>query len=383
MGRSGAGPAVTLCRDPRAFSRLGPDWDGLWRRCSSATPFQSHAWLDSWWRSYGGRGRLRTVLVHQDGRLIAAAPLMLVHRPMPLLVLLGGAVSDYGDVLVDDDRAAPAVEALAAGVRRAARRAVVDLREVRPGAAAELLYESWQGGRRRLADSVCLELPAVPMAELVQRLPAHRAQRVRAKLRRIDALKIEDRTVTEEEVPDAMAHLLRLHELQWRGRGVTVEHLRPRFAEHLVRATRRMVRDGEADLTEYRREGEVVAASVALFSGGLTGCYLYGADPGLREHKVDVAAMLLRHDADAAARAGRRAVSLLRGDESYKNHWRPEAVASRRLLMAPAALEPVLGLHAARSDWRDRAAGAVNSRFPAARRWRARLNDWRAGPPPR
>ncbi|GLF94351.1 GNAT family N-acetyltransferase [Streptomyces yaizuensis] len=378
MGRARAGLEATLCRDPRAFALLRSEWDALQRRCSSATPFQSHAWLESWWLSYGGRGRLRVVLVRLDGRLIAAAPLMLVHRPLPLLVLLGGPISDYGDVLVDDGHQGCAVAALERGLRRAARHAVVDLREVRPGAAAERLYESWRGGKRRLPDSVCLELPAAPMDELVQRLAAKPAQRVRAKLRRIDALRIEGRAVPEAEVPDAIGHLLRLHELQWRGRGVTVEHLRPRFAEHLLRATRRMVRDGDAALTEYRRDGEVVAASVALHSSALTGGYLYGAHPGLREEKVDVTAMLLRQEAELAARTGRRVVSMLRGREPYKSHWRPEAVGNQRLLMAPAALEPVLRLHTARAAWRDRAAGAVAARLPAAQEWRARVNDLRA-----
>ncbi|MGW6461833.1 GNAT family N-acetyltransferase, partial [Streptomyces sp. NPDC055078] len=360
-----AGLTATLCRDQREFAGLRQEWDDLHRRCSGATPFQSHAWLDSWWLSYGTGGRLRIVTVRRDGRLIAAAPLMLVHRPLPLLVLLGGTISDYGDILVDD-HADSAITALERGLRRAARHRVIDLREVRPGAAAERLYESWTGAKRWLPDSVCLELPAEPMDELIKRLPAGRAQRVRAKLRKADALKIEDRAVTEHEVPDAIGHLLRLHELQWRGRGITVEHLRPRFAEHLVRATRRMLRDGNASLTEYCRDGEVVAASVSLLSGQLSGGYLYGAHPGLREQKVDIATILLRHDMDHAARTGRRVVSLLRGAESYKNHWRPTAVTSRRLLMAPHALEPALRLHAARAALRDRAAGAVQTRFPAA-----------------
>ncbi|MEO3976054.1 GNAT family N-acetyltransferase [Streptomyces sp. CAU 1734] len=379
MGRPPGGVTVSLCRDPREFSRLRPDWEELHRACSAATPFQSHAWLDSWWRSYGVPGRLRTVLVRLDGRLIAAAPLMLVHRPVPLLVLLGGTISDYGDILVHDDHADRAVAALEHGLHRAARRAVIDLREVRPGAAAERLYERWRGGRRRLADSVCLELPPVPLDELVKRLQAGRAQRVRAKLRKINALGIEERVVPEPEVPGAVAELLRLHELQWRGRGVTVEHLRPRFAEHLARATRRMVADGSAALVEYRYEGEVVAASVALLSSTMTGSYLYGSDPGLRERKVDVATMLLRHDANLTARTGRQRLSLLRGAEPYKNHWRPEAVVNQRLLLAPAALEIPLRLHTARAAWRDRAAGALNARLPAGRRWRARLKDWRAG----
>ncbi|MFH8614101.1 GNAT family N-acetyltransferase [Streptomyces sp. NPDC017979] len=377
----GADLAVTLCRDERAFARLRPEWDDLQRRCSTATPFQRHAWLESWWQSYGTRGRLRIVLVRRAGQLVAAAPLMLVHRPMPLLVAIGGGISDYADVLLDDTdelSAGEAVDALARGLRRAARHAVIDLREVRPGAAAQRLYARWTGARHRRADSVCLELPAMPMDELVKRLPTARAQRVRAKLRRIDAQAIEGVSVGEQRVPEAVGHLLRLHELQWRGRGVTAEHLRPRFAEHLVRATRRMVRDGEAALTEYRMDGEVVAASITLLSDELTGGYLYGAHPRLREHKVDVATMLLRHEADFAARTGRRVVSLLRGAEPYKNHWRPEAVANQRLMLAPRALAPVLHLHATRADWRARASKTVARRVPHARAWRARARAWRA-----
>ncbi|WP_327325757.1 GNAT family N-acetyltransferase [Streptomyces sp. NBC_01210] len=369
--------SVRLCRDPRDFAGLRPEWEALQRRCATATPFQSHAWLLSWWLSYGRGGRLRVVLVRRGGRLVAAAPLMLVHRPMPLLVPMGGQISDFGDILVDDEHAEIAITGLERGLHRAARHAVIELREVRPGAAAQRLYEAWTGARRRLTDSVCLELPAVPVEELVKRLPTVRAQRLQAELREIDALKIESYAVPEHEVPAAVDHLLRLHELQWRGRGVAQEHLKPRFAEHLARATQRMVRAGEAALTEFRLDGEVVAAHVALQSGYLTGGYLHGAHPGLREKKVDVATMLLRHDAELAARTGRQVLSLLRGDEAYKSHWRPRAVINQRLLLARSGLEPALRLRAAQAGRRARAAGGVDTRFRGARWWRARLDDWR------
>lgn len=213
----------------------------------------------------------------------------------------------------------------------------------------------------------------------MKRLAASRAQRVRAKLRKLDALRIEERTVTEHEVPDSVRELLRLHELQWRGRGVTPEHLRPRFAEHLTRATQRMVRDGDAALTEYRLDGAVVAANVTLQSPRLTGGYLYGADPQLRTRKVDVATMLLRRDARHAAETGRSVISLLRGTEPYKCHWRPAVVTNQRLLLAPSALAPVLSLYAAQLAGRERAAGTARALVPVVREWRARIGNWRAG----
>ncbi|NED18470.1 GNAT family N-acetyltransferase, partial [Streptomyces sp. SID9913] len=85
-----------------AFDALAEDWTRLYRRCATATPFQSHAWLSSWWHTYGRPGDLRLLLVRAGGELVAAAPLMRVRRPWPALVTLGGAVSDYGDVLLDD-----------------------------------------------------------------------------------------------------------------------------------------------------------------------------------------------------------------------------------------------------------------------------------------
>ncbi|MFE2526750.1 GNAT family N-acetyltransferase [Streptomyces sp. NPDC059382] len=369
--------SVTLCRDPRQFAALEEPWNRLVRGCPTATPFQSHAWLHSWWLSYGKEGRLRLVLVRRGEELVGVAALMLVHRPLPLLVPLGGGITDYFDVLVAPEHAGQVVPALARGLHRAARGAVVDLREVRPGAVAETLFREWPGARARLTDSTCMELPALPFDELVRRMPSSGAQRVRAKLRKTDAAGIEEHDVTEQEVPRAVRTLLRLHEKQWRGRGVTPEHLKPRFAEHLTRAVRRMVRVGEGRLTEFRLDGNVVAANVTLLSSALSGGYLYGADPDLRDRKVDIATLLLRHEAGRALAEGRPVVSFLRGNEPYKNHWRPETVVNQRFLLATNALAPLLRLHESQVSGRERAVDALREAMPAARDWRSRLNELR------
>ncbi|MFL9656189.1 GNAT family N-acetyltransferase [Streptomyces sp. PB17] len=337
------GLTVELVTDEDAFAALAPQWRRLYGRCAAATPFQSHAWLLSWWRSYGSAGRLRLVLAREGRELVAAAPLMSVRSPVPALVPLGGAISDYGDVLLDDERSPDAEAALTAGLAALARTALVDLREVRPGAAAERLYARWRGPRYRLADSLCLELPALPMDGLVARLPSAKArQRVRAQLRRLDALGVKSRPVLPDEADAAVRRLLDLHRLQWRGRKVTGEHLRPRFREHLARAVAPMVRTGDAVVTEFRMADEVVAVDVTLLSHRLAGGYLYGAHPRLRERRADVAVMLLDACAEYARAPGRSTLSLLRGDEPYKHHWRPERVPNQRLLMARRRTAPLL-----------------------------------------
>ncbi|GAB2743298.1 GNAT family N-acetyltransferase [Streptomyces bullii] len=339
---------VELCTDDREFAALAPAWERLYRSCDAATPFQSHAWLHSWWTSYGTPGRLRLLLVRdsdtpgEQGELRAAAPLMLVVRPVPRLVPLGGAISDFGDVLLDDGHAGPAAAALSDALSAAAGTALIDFREVRPGSAVERVYEQWRGPRLRVRDSLCLDLPAVPMEQLVARLPGAKARRARANLRKLTALGVTRRTAPPDEVGAALRRLLALHRLQWQDRGVTPEHLRERFAAHLVRGVGSLVRSGDAVVTEFLLDGEVVAVDLTLLAPRLAACYLYGVHPLLRERKADIAVMLLDACAQHTVTGGCGALSLLRGDEPYKRRWRPEPVVNQRLLLARRRTVPLL-----------------------------------------
>ncbi|GGV18012.1 glycosyl transferase family 1 [Streptomyces spectabilis] len=361
MTAAGGRMTVELCVREEEFERLGAPWGRLYRSCHAATPFQSHAWLSSWWQSYGTRGHLRVLLVRDGEDLVAAAPLMRARGPLPVLTPLGGAISDFTDVLLDE-AAEGSLRALTEGLAGLASGALLDFREVRPGGCVERVYARWRGPRHVVDDSPCLELPPLPMEELLARLPTPRAQRTRAKLRKLAKLGVESHVVPAEDVPDSLRTLLRLHQLQWQGRKVTTEHLRPRFREHLIRSVRPMVAAGEAVVTEFRLDGEVMAADLTLLSGGLAGGYLYGAHPLLRERKADVATMLL--DACTRHTAGERprTLSLLRGTEPYKRHWRPDPVVNRRYLLARTGTAPLL------------AAAATSA---AARRWGKRLLDAR------
>jgi hypothetical protein len=366
--RGGAPLTVHVHRDEGDFAALADEWDELFARCRTATPFQSHAWLYSWWLSYGTPGRLRIATVRGDGgRLLALAPLVLTYRPFRVLVPLGGAITDFCDVLLDDAWADPAAAALGEALHGLARTAVIDLREVRPGAAAERIFAQWPGPRRQLTDSLCLELPGRPVADLVGRLPSQTGQRVRAKLRKADKLGIVARPVPEDEVPAAVRRLIALHGRQWAGRGVNPEHLSPRFAEHLTRAVRAMTARGQARVTEFHLDGGLVVSDLTLVSPRLAGGYLYGAEPALRDRKVDVSAILLRNGAEhfGPGSPPDAALSMLRGTEAYKSHWRPEPVHNKRLLLARPALRPLLVLQVTRAAARRTAARAV-------KRWRAR-----------
>ena len=97
-------------------------------------------------------------------------PLLLLVRSRCPLVSLGGSISDFGT----------SSTTTSARIRRrprsprwraAARTALIDFREVRPGAAVEQVYDRWRGPRRRVRDSVSWSRPAASTDRSAQTAP--------------------------------------------------------------------------------------------------------------------------------------------------------------------------------------------------------------------
>jgi CelD/BcsL family acetyltransferase involved in cellulose biosynthesis len=353
--------------DDGALTRLAGEWEHLYRRCSTATPFLSHAWLDSWWRSYGRRGALVLVLVRRGGRLVAAAPLFRQRRGgLAVLAPVGVGVSDFGDVLLDDSCAEDAAHRLVRELVEQSRGHVIDLREVPPLAAAWRLAQAWPGRTWLLPDSTCLELPASPIDEIVGTLPRSSARSRRRKLRRIEAVGVEQHLADGRAAAAEVTAMLRLHRAQWHGRGMTAEHGRARFSAHLARALPTMVERGQAAVAGHRLDGELVAVETLFIGREAVYAYLYGFHPRLRR-RLDVTQLLLSHDLPFTRRLGRTTLSLLRGDEPHKRHWRPRESRNHRILLAGENNVPAR-LYAGGLRGRNRLATTVKTRLPALAR---------------
>ncbi len=80
------------------------EWNELYRNAPLATPFQSWAWLYSWWEFYGEDCQLRIIAVRDGHLLVGLAPLMLQRRwGFGRLLFVGGCeidITDYLDILV-------------------------------------------------------------------------------------------------------------------------------------------------------------------------------------------------------------------------------------------------------------------------------------------
>jgi CelD/BcsL family acetyltransferase involved in cellulose biosynthesis len=313
---------------------LRPEWTDLFRRCGSATPFQSYAWNRAWWNAYGRPKRLRVVLVRRGGMLVAAGAFMRAWRGgCAVLVPVGGAFSDFLDVLADDACRAEAVAEFARVLTTMPGWHAVDFPETRPdGVATELAAH--MNSRVRDA-SLCLEIAAQEFQTLVRDLPAHARKTVKRRVNQLAKLGVDVREVGPEQAERSTVELLRLHRDQWQGRAVNTEHLKPAFAAHLTSAVPTMIADGQAVLLEYHLDGAHVASNLVVVGTDLAGGYLYGADPSLRD-KLDVTTLLISTTLPVAARNGCAVMSMLRGAEPYKQRWRPAEVVNRRVVLVRA-----------------------------------------------
>ncbi|MGY1805918.1 GNAT family N-acetyltransferase [Blastococcus sp. SYSU D00669] len=366
-----------VVRDQAAFDALAGEWAALYAAAPAATPFQSHAWLSAWSRAYCPPGRLRVVLVREGARLVAAAPLHLVRRgPWPVLAPLGDPISDFTDVLVaaGSDSALPA---LARAVVAEPGWWLVDLPQVRPSSAAQRWAAAWPGRVSRSPSDTVLELPALPLPELLARVPSKTGNVLRRKLRKLEASGVKATVVPPHEARDAVGVLLRLHAEQWAGRGINPEHLSDRFAGHLLEAVPRMVADGSAAVVAYSVGGEVLGCQLDLLGHDFLGYYLAGISPRLKQ-LIDVASMQVGNDVELARAAGLPRYSMLRGTEDYKLRWRPDVVPNQRLLLGRPGVLGARGYpHLVRG--RTAAVRFAKDRAPWARTVRDRLAGWRAG----
>jgi CelD/BcsL family acetyltransferase involved in cellulose biosynthesis len=335
-----------------ALERLRPEWALLWERCPAATPFQSPEWLLPWWRRLG-RGRLRTLALRREGRLVGLAPLF-VHRyfglPLRRLSMLGTGVTDYLDFLLPPEIARSGAEQILGYLASdCSGWDFMDFQQIPPGspllsAAAPSPLKASLG-----VQEVCPVLPLLPLPASGGGLPETVPSRLRANLRyyrrRLEKeTEARFETADRESLPELLEGLFRLHEERWKRRRLpgVFSSSKVRGFHHEV--AEGMLAAGRLRLHGLRVEGELKAALYCFQSGGRGYYYGGGFDPGLA--RFSPGTLLTGFAIEDAVRGGAREFDFMRGDEPYKYLWGAQDRQNHRLLVwrpsFPGSLAPFL-----------------------------------------
>lgn len=332
---------TAVIRDARGFAALEEEWDDLYHHSPRATPFQSWAWLYSWWESYGDGYEPCLISVREGGLLVGLIPLMLERRlGFGRLLFVGTGMTDQLDMLAREGREEAVARAGAEALARMDSWEVADLQELRPEAAAwALLRRGWPGPKTHRWQSNCPTTDLKPWDELVESLPKSYRRMVRRSLRRAEEDGMRYELADAAEAGDAAKRLVSLHRESWQGRGIGLEHTTERFAALLEAAARRMTARGLGAISEFRTDNEVVISTFLVFGQDFVGTYLNGVTREARK-RYQFSSLCVRDELNVARDIGIPALNHLRGEHTYKMLWSTRIEPNHRLLLArsPAVL---------------------------------------------
>jgi CelD/BcsL family acetyltransferase involved in cellulose biosynthesis len=326
---------VVVVENEKDFAALEREWDDLYRNSPLATPFQSWAWLYSWWEVYGKGYELRLVTIRDGGGfLVGLMPLMLERRlGLGRLLFVGTGLTDHLDVLVREGWEDEVFKAGSQTLEQMGSWWVADLQQLRPEATAWGLFRRWDGLRVRTWQDGFPVVEAKSWDDLLMSVDRKLRSNARRALRRAK----EDGVVCElagsEDAEQASYRLVDLHRQMWQGRDIAPEHTTERFESHVVSVAGRLTACGLGGIYEFWRNGDVVASHFLLFGHSFVGEYMFGATQEARK-RFQVSSLTLNNLVNVANGKGATRVSQLRGQETYKLQWASEVLPNDRLILS-------------------------------------------------
>jgi CelD/BcsL family acetyltransferase involved in cellulose biosynthesis len=285
-----------------------------------ANPFQSPAWLRSWWSCFGNDAPL-VLTARDNGRLMAVLPLYIYDEPECLKALpIGIGLSDYFDALVDP-RHAGAIGVMLEALAEHRDWDECYIPELPPGAALLAAQPPANVLEQRSIGETCpvltLRSTVAGLREAVPRKAwrdLRQARRRASAVGTIEVVRADARTFSQ-----FMQNFFRLHESRWRpiaGHGVCADRVVRGF--HLS-AAERMLDAGMLRLYLLRIGGSTAAAYYGFTTKRTAYAYLSGFDPQFAE--LSPGTQIVAHAIKEAAREGATEFHFLRGGENYKYAW--------------------------------------------------------------
>ena len=342
---------MEVVEDSLGFAALEEEWEDLHRQCPRATPFQSWAWLYSWWEYYGEGYELRLITMRHEGLLVGIIPLMLERGwGLGKLLFVGTGPTDYLDVLTRRGWDDKIFESGAQALKKMKCWRIADLQQLRPEAAAWSIYRWWDGPRISLRQDACPIVEIQPRDELLASLSRNLRSTVRRALRRAAADGLQRKIADESNIKQAAERLVALHREGWLGRSIGAEHLTQRFEAFMVAAAERLAHRRLGSISEFWQEEEVLISDFLMLGRGFCGSYLLGASQKAQQ-RYQWSSLYIWDAVEIAHGKKSSCLDLLRGEEPYKLRWSSRIIPTHRLILGQrrTAWMPYAGYHVLRS----------------------------------
>jgi CelD/BcsL family acetyltransferase involved in cellulose biosynthesis len=271
---------LEIVSDLAGLAALRDEWDALADRFES--PLLRHAWFYAAAKTYGAGEELAVFTARRDGRLVAAAP-MVVDRSgiVPRLRILAYQDREPDAFLYADEEALAAVCDAVLSFGRP-----VVLQRLDP-ASPEWRLLGERAGRHGLtvprpgtSRYYCTVLPqgAAAFEAAMDSKKRSRLRRMRSGLEKHGQVTFEVLSPGEASADEAVALVERVEAASWKGRNGSALVARPVAAAFVREHARLASREGMLRLSVLRLDGEVIAAQLDLEHGGRLWGQKMGAD---------------------------------------------------------------------------------------------------------
>ena len=315
------------------FDSLASEWDTLLAATQTENIFLTHGWLNEWWRVYGGRRELWTLVASSaGGRVDGIAPLVLErdrHGTRRLVLMGTGEVApNHLDLIAQEGRQTELLRSFVAYLLQ--NRAQWDLLELdtlpQLSPTRELLIDLLRRHGLAVRAEVSSRCPYAVLPCSFEAYLQSRGRKTRAQLRysrnRLKRQVPEARFIrveTPQAFEPAFDALVRLHQARWTQRGQAGSFSTPEFKTFHRAAARAALASGALRLYALQI-GDAFAAIYYCFRVGSHVIYYNaGFDEAWGRHSVGM--QTLAYAIEQSIAEGAAEFDFIQGDEPYKTHW--------------------------------------------------------------
>jgi len=330
---------VEVIRELSDLLAIAHDWDALVERARIEHPFLRHDWVLSWWESFGADKQIHVVVVRDENRMIAIAPLMQtrpriyglsvsclefianVHTPRFDFIVAERADEAYAAIVDCLAECNPSWDIVKLPDLAESSPTGVALREL--AATRSLRSAVWVAGA-----SPCISLRSGFESFYAQRSAKHRSS-MRRHMRKLSELGPVTLEVVSsaEQVVEALEEGLRIEVSSWKGEAGTAIGLHSDLKCFYKLVAERAARAGTLCLLFLRVGEKRIAFGYCLRQGRKLYLLKTGYDPQYANHSPFNILLLLA--IEAACRDGLEAIDLLGEDEPWKRFWTDELIERR------------------------------------------------------
>ena len=338
---------VVQVRDPNAVAKLREEWRALQAQSPGLTPFQTWEWNDAYW-SFAGAGKRPSILLfYENGgrgnRPVGLAPLCMSLHPIPparRLTWIGTGPSDYLGPIVLPGREEDVADAFFTYLQRSLRGwDVADLQDLRPDSPLmNRALRPWPDRPARIQHVLPTHgCPYVPLPSTWEEYARGLSKRMRSNIGRAERAAqaafpdLRLSLASRDTLKEGMNAFFALHQARWLSLSRPGIFRSPRVRSFHLDVARRFLENGWLRLCLLHARGAPRAAEYWFAIGGRWFSYAAGFDPTLAKYRLGT--ILLAWGLRRAILEGCMEADFLRGEEAYKDQWRPKSRMSHRIVL--------------------------------------------------